>query len=135
MKQDNVAADIKRLEAEITELRLDLMIYLRELNAKIDEVAKALPKARPKPSTAELMDATTLTAKLIAKHFSRGELDVLIAEFHINHEDIPGVTLSEKAAEFAGYMNRRSRLGQLVKRCVELRPDAYGWPIQEIDEY
>ena len=133
---ENVEQHLKRLEADILELRLDLMLYLRELNDKIEAVSKSLKKENgKKPTTAELMDAERRTGKLIAKHFSMGELDDLLMDFGLRAELIPGNTLDAKAKAFTAYMARRSKLGPLVKRCVQLRPKAYGWPIEEIEEY
>lgn len=136
---DEFKRRIDKLEGDFLELRLDLMLYLRELNQQIKEIKEVIEEAprpaRRPPDTGQLLNAEMKTAVLIEKFFNMDELITLMLDFGVSYEKIKGSTIDVKAREFAGYMNRRGKLGKLVKRCIELRPDAYGWPIEIIEEY
>jgi hypothetical protein len=85
--------------------------------------------------TGPLADAETRTGRLVQKHFNRSELQELCADFSVKFEELEGDTSGIKAREFVSYMARRGRLGELVRRCLELRPRAQGWPIEVIEKY
>lgn len=135
---EEIKQRLTKIEGDFLELRLDLMVYLRELQLKIDEAIiefRQQPQTRQPPDTGQLMNAEQRTAQLIEKHFNLDELDELIFDFDTRPERIRGKTLDVKARELCAYLNRRGQLSELVKRCVELRPKAYGWPIEIIERY
>lgn len=141
---------IRAIENDRSQLRAELAAFLSRMvtisqaqDVKIGNLQSRLQTAliqleqqkEPKIETGPLLNAATKTGRLIDKHFNQVELYDLAADFNIEYENIEGDTPGYKARELANMMTRRGELGSLVRRCVELRPKAYGWPIQVIKEY
>jgi hypothetical protein len=57
-------------------------------------------------------------------YFNLPELRNLAFDLGINHEELPGETLSDKGRELLAYCIRHGLLPALVRRCRELRPHA-----------
>lgn len=139
---------IEALEKDRAQLRADIVAYLARMKtlsdaqdlkiAYLQETIQSLTiklTDKKKTDTGQLLDAIGKTGRMLARHFSENELRDLCLDLHVSYENIEGTTPDAKARELAGYMARRSQLGELIKRCVQLRPRVYGWPIQEIGEY
>lgn len=147
MLQD-LLSRVKAIEADRAQLRADVAAFLSRMvtisqaqDLKISQLQEkaqtaVIQRQRQKPpGTGPLMEAEKRTGRLIDKHFSKAELYDLCLDFGIEYENLDGDTPGIKARELAGHMARRGRLGELVRRCVELRPKAYGWPIEVIERY
>lgn len=126
-----IAAYLTRKQALVDALDLKVA-YLQE---QVQSLVIQLEKKKGKADTGPLLDAIRKTSRLLARHFSDNELRDLCLDLSVSYEAIDGSTPDSKARELAAYMARRGELGQLIKRCVELRPRVYGWPVQQIDEY
>ena len=133
---------LKKAQIDNAKLRAGLTVYLKEqakrtdsLEEQIDSLAFALDQQEQKPDTGKLLDAATVIGRLLAKHWSKNELKSLCLDLHITYDNLEGETIEIKAREIASYMARRNKLGQLMRRCVELRPKVQGWPIELIDRY
>lgn len=146
----DILARVKAIEEDRVTLRADIAAFLSRMvtisqaqDVKIGQVREmaqgmiiqARRQEPPRTGTGPLADAEKRTGRLIDKHFNKAELFDLCLDFGIEFENLEGETVGVKARELAGHMARRGRLGELVKRCVELRPKAYGWPIEVINEY
>ena len=139
----------KAIEKDRAQLRADIAAFLSRMvtisqaqDAKISSLQEQLQAAmirleqqQPKTKTGPLLDAVALTGRMIARHFSENELRDLCVDLRISYENIEGLTPDAKARELAAFMARRQEIGRLVKRCVELRPKVYGWPLQYIEQY
>jgi hypothetical protein len=139
---------IKEIKNDRAQLRADLDAYLSRITAlsqaqdvKIGYLQEEMQKIfillekKERPKTGPLLDAISTTGRMIARHFSENELRDLCIDLRISYESIEGSTPDAKAKELAAFMARRQEIGRLVKRCVELRPRVYGWPLQYIEEY
>ncbi len=145
----DILSRLKAIEDDRATLRADIAAYLSRMVtisqgqdlkiSQMQEIAQSIliqtRQQKPPPGTEPLADAEKRTGRLIDKHFNKAELYDLCLDFGIEFENLEGDTVGVKARELAGHMARRGRLGELVKRCVELRPKAYGWPIEVIHEY
>ena len=58
----------------------------------------------------------------MTKHFNGGDLQQLCFQLAVDYEDIPGPGRQAKIREFIQYMNRHSRLCELVKAVGKERP-------------
>lgn len=145
---DELRKRIQAVEADRAQLRSDVAAFLGRMKTLIDaqdlkiaylqERVQSLHikhEQQRKPDTGPLLDAIRDTGRLLARHFSENELRDLCLDLSVSFESVDGSTPDAKAKELAGYMARRQELGRLIKRCVELRPRVYGWPVQQIDEY
>jgi Effector-associated domain 7 len=62
----------------------------------------------------------------IVETFSRVELEVLCFEMGVVLDNLPGVTLEEKAHQLVGFFDRRDELSKLVAALQTARPN-YAW--------
>lgn len=145
---DDLRRRIQAVETDRAQLRSDVAAYLGRIKTLIDaqdlkiaylqEQVQSLViqcTKQKRQGTGPLLDAIRKTGRLLARHFSENELRDLCLDLGVQYENVEGTTPDAKARELAGYMARRSELGRLIRRCVELRPKVYGWPVQEIEEY
>lgn len=145
---ETLRKEVEAIQADRHQLRADIAAYLTRKQALIDaldlkvaylqEQVQSLVirlEQKKRPDTGPLLDAIRNTGRLLARHFSENELRDLCLDLQVSYEAVEGTTPDAKARELAGYMARRQELGRLIKRCVELRPRVYGWPVQQIDEY
>lgn len=140
---------LKAIEDDRATLRADIAAFLSRMVtisqgqdfkiSQVQEIAQSIliqtRQQKPPPGTGPLADAEKRTGRLIDKYFNKAELQDLCLDFGVEFENLEGDTVGVKARELAGHMARRGRLGELVKRCVELRPKAYGWPVEVIERY
>ena len=57
----------------------------------------------------------------LAAHFDRGELHTLCFDLGIDYDDLPGEGKTNKARELVAYLERRSRVSELVSICEQRR--------------
>lgn len=140
---------VSAIEQDRAKLRADIAAFLSRIvtisqaqDVKISDLKEQLQslliqneRGTKPPDTGPLLDAVAKTGRLLARHFSDNELRGLCFDLHVAYEEIEGSTPDAKARELTAYMARRQNLGVLIKRCVELRPKVYGWPIQHIEDY
>lgn len=145
----DLLARVRAIETDRAKLRADLAAVLsrlvtlnqaqdmkiQALGERVQDLVIIAEKQRQRPDTGRLMDATAKVGRLISKHWSDDELIELCMDFYIEYENLDGETTRAKARELAQFMARRGKLGKLIRRCVELRPKAYGWPIEMIERY
>jgi hypothetical protein len=60
---------------------------------------------------------------LLVKAFSMEELETLCNGLGIDFEELPGTIKQRKAAALAGYVQRHSRVGDLVAAIIAARPN------------
>lgn len=71
------------------------------------------------------MKPTELQQK-IADSFSLNEIKVLCFELGIEYEELSGDTRGIKSLELVKYCERRNRFDELVIKCIEMNPGAFG---------
>ena len=74
--------------------------------------------------------ATTLTQEYrtklrqnLIKYFDDTELRDLCFDMEVDYQCLPGESKADKARELITYLEHRSRIPELIKRCKELRPN------------
>jgi len=70
----------------------------------------------------------------IVETFSTDEVDNLCFDLDIDPEDIEGKSKGAKARGLVSYCDRRGLLGQLLRRCGELRP-SLNWDFVQDSNY
>ena len=128
-------ADLEAVLSGLVTLSQAQDVKIQALGERVQDLIIIAEKRRQRPDTGQLMDATAKTGRLISKYWNDDELIELCIDFHIEHENLDGETTRAKARELAQFLARRGELGSLIRRCVELRPRAYGWPIEMIERY
>lgn len=66
--------------------------------------------------------------QLIAELFTVEEMNTLMFDLDIDHDEIHGQTRAERARELAAYCERRGLVDALIHLCQESRPHA-PWPV------
>jgi hypothetical protein len=98
----------------------ELLALVKELTAgpqAVDVSPSDLEQERLKPS-----DRTQLR-QILSVYFDESELRTLCFDLGIEYDDLPGVGKSDKARELVGYLERHSRIYDLLKVGKQLRPD------------
>jgi hypothetical protein len=86
----------------------------------------------PDPTDGRSVDLPRLRDQVRAL-FSDSELRDLCLDLGIDYENLPGASKADKARELVLYMERQSRVADLVRRVVELRPHI-GLNVQRLAE-
>jgi hypothetical protein len=112
------------LEVEFTPeknlTQAEVLALVKELTAgpqTIDASPSDLEQEPLKPS-----DRTRLR-QLLSTYFDEGELRTLCFDLDIEYDDLPGVGRSNKVRELVGYLERHSRIYDLLEVGKRLRPD------------
>lgn len=132
----DLAAGLTRLVTVVQTMRTrqgHLQEQLQEMEIRLAKLEE--PQQQRAGGTGPLLNAISVTGRMLARYFNEDELRDLCLELGVSFEAIEGETADAKARELASYMARRGRLGELIQRCVQLRPRVYGWPVQFIDKY
>jgi hypothetical protein len=79
------------------------------------------PAAGAPPPRVDAVDRVRLR-RLIEESFSTSELHDLCFDLGIDHENLPGQERSARAREIIRYCERHSRLADLLREVVRLRP-------------
>jgi 2'-5' RNA ligase/tetratricopeptide (TPR) repeat protein len=62
-------------------------------------------------------------AQLLTKYFDKEELRTLCFNLGVDYNDLPAEGKTNKARELVSYLERRSRIIELIEVCQQLRPD------------
>lgn len=85
-------------------------------NALIDRRVRSLPKIT--------LDSSQLRP-FMAKYFNKSELRNVCVDLHVDYENLLGEGKGDKARELVLYLERRGRLDELIKICVQRRPKIF----------
>jgi hypothetical protein len=71
--------------------------------------------------------STTKLRQILIDYFDESELQNLTFDLGVDYENLPGKSKGDKARELIAFLDRRSRIHELVQICYQLRPKA-PWP-------
>jgi len=103
--------------------------WLKKYEKRLQEalVSKDYERA---PATLDPTDAIkpkkeqlTNLRQILVERFSNGEIQDLCFDLGVRYDDLPGQGLNDKARELIAYLERHSRILELVRKGEQIRPD------------
>ena len=95
----------------------ELLSLVERLTASQQAVDASLEQERLKPGY------RTRLRQLLSTHFNKGELRTLCFDLDVEYDDLPGEGTADKARELVRYLERHSRINDLLEVGKQLRPD------------
>lgn len=122
----NEAASLRKriaeLEKEMMDFRSSMARVLSELYGAVHELENWQRwNQQQEPEAIERLKAMR---DCVAQHFNLSEFKTLCFDLGINHDDLEGETLNDKARELVLLLSRNGRCPELVLYCKKHRPSA-----------
>lgn len=112
---------IAEMEREMMDFRASMTVVLAELYKTVHELESQQRWSKPDVSEVEKLRELR---DCIVLHFDNVELRTMCFDLGVNHDDLEGEAISDKARELVLRLNRQGRCDELVKYCQRKRPNA-----------
>lgn len=125
-KQD---AERRAIFERLDTLERDLDVLERVVFERADPRKPGYPGGITKSGDTDRLSLVTRLVSMIKQRFDYQELTDLARDIGVDLETLENGSLSRKINALVTYCQRRGKVGLLVNRCRELRPNEPGWPV------